>query len=293
LVKNSAALPAATREGGSVGEESTTSDKRHELTATPTVNEGEMSHFDEYLRQGEPDKKERAQNWRTAIGLQQVDGLTPSAYLIELARQNIEGEITMTEVNKRLEVYYKQKNKVSKQSEDDEQTYTEIPHAEGLIPRLKDAIQKFYEDDRRLFWESEDSTETPRHGMEQAAAFRIGHYFCNLLKDTEFGDYDVDMEYNKNEMQSKFVADGRVARPDLIVHSRWNNFPTNLLIVEFKQGLDADTDNDSEKLAFFTSKKHEYKYELGLLVELGKTATETRYTHFKNGVQQTDKMEQK
>ena len=36
-----------------------------------------MENFDEYLRQGEPDKAEKAKIWKTAIGLQQVDGLTP------------------------------------------------------------------------------------------------------------------------------------------------------------------------------------------------------------------------
>ena len=40
----------------------------------------DFSSFDEYLRQGEPSQKERAENWKTAIGLQAVDGLQPSAY---------------------------------------------------------------------------------------------------------------------------------------------------------------------------------------------------------------------
>ncbi|MDR1169471.1 MAG: cell filamentation protein Fic, partial [Prevotellaceae bacterium] len=47
--------------------------------------------FEEYIKQGEPDKKEKGIIWQTAIGLQQVDGLKPSAYLIETAKQNIEG----------------------------------------------------------------------------------------------------------------------------------------------------------------------------------------------------------
>jgi fido (protein-threonine AMPylation protein) len=74
--------------------------------------------FGEYLRQGEPDKKERAQNWRIAIGLQQVDGLTPSAYLIETARQNIEGEITIGEVKNRIDAYYKQQAKRNQNDSD-------------------------------------------------------------------------------------------------------------------------------------------------------------------------------
>lgn len=67
-----------------------------------------MENFDEYLRQGEPNKAEKAKVWKTAIGLQQVDGLTPSPYLIETARQNIEGDISLEEVKARIEQYYQQ-----------------------------------------------------------------------------------------------------------------------------------------------------------------------------------------
>jgi len=67
-----------------------------------------MENFDEYLRQGEPNKAEKAKVWKTAIGLQQVDGIKPSQYLIETAKQNIEGDITIDEVKKRIESYYQQ-----------------------------------------------------------------------------------------------------------------------------------------------------------------------------------------
>jgi fido (protein-threonine AMPylation protein)/biotin operon repressor len=67
-----------------------------------------MENFDEYLRQGEPNKAEKAKVWKTAIGLQQVDGLKPSEYLIETAKQNIEGDITFDEVKKLIENYYQQ-----------------------------------------------------------------------------------------------------------------------------------------------------------------------------------------
>lgn len=67
-----------------------------------------MDNFEEYLRQGEPNKAEKAKVWKTAVGLQQVDGLEPSEYLIETAKLNIEGEITIEEVKRRLDQYYKQ-----------------------------------------------------------------------------------------------------------------------------------------------------------------------------------------
>ena len=67
-----------------------------------------MNDFDQYIVQGEPEKKEKSFIWQTAIGLQQVDGLKPSEYLIELAKQNIAGDITIDEVKKRIDIYYKE-----------------------------------------------------------------------------------------------------------------------------------------------------------------------------------------
>ncbi|HNZ44093.1 MAG TPA: Fic family protein [Bacteroidales bacterium] len=67
-----------------------------------------MDNFEEYLRQGEPNKAEKAKVWKTAIGLQQVDGLKPSDYLIATARQNIEGDISIEKVKQLIDSYYKQ-----------------------------------------------------------------------------------------------------------------------------------------------------------------------------------------
>ena len=49
--------------------------------------------FDSYILQSEPEQQENGKLWQTAIGLQQVDGLTPSKYLYETATRNIDGEI--------------------------------------------------------------------------------------------------------------------------------------------------------------------------------------------------------
>lgn len=77
--------------------------------------------FDEYLRLGEPDKKRRAENWQIAIGLQAVDGLKPSQYLIETARRNIEGEISIEETKKLVSDYYIAKvNRTSNEESEEE-----------------------------------------------------------------------------------------------------------------------------------------------------------------------------
>lgn len=65
--------------------------------------------FDAYIRQGEPDKREKASIWRTAIGLQAVDGLQTSEYLLETALKHIEGEIDIDEARQLIQTYYQSK----------------------------------------------------------------------------------------------------------------------------------------------------------------------------------------
>ena len=64
--------------------------------------------FEEYLREKEPQKKEKGYAWHTAIGLQAVDGLETSDYLIDTAKKNIEGDITFEEANQLIHSYYKE-----------------------------------------------------------------------------------------------------------------------------------------------------------------------------------------
>ncbi len=71
----------------------------------------QYADFDEYFRQGEPSKREAAYAWSTAIGLQAVDGLKPSQYLLDVAKRNIEGDITIDEVREMLDSYYSSKAK--------------------------------------------------------------------------------------------------------------------------------------------------------------------------------------
>ena len=69
----------------------------------------EKDLFKEYIKESEPDKASKGYVWSTAIGLQAVDGLKPSKYLIDTAIQNIEGNITLKEAQKLIDSYYEQK----------------------------------------------------------------------------------------------------------------------------------------------------------------------------------------
>ena len=65
--------------------------------------------LEEYIKQGEPDRTEKSEAWQTAIGLQAVDGLNTSAYLLDTAKDHIEGKITIDEAQQRIHSYYEQR----------------------------------------------------------------------------------------------------------------------------------------------------------------------------------------
>ena len=90
-----------------------------------------MGLFEEYKNHPDKAVRERANNWGAAIGLQNVDGLSVSEFLIQLARQHIEGEITMEEVNQRLDEHYGHNNLHSS-------TYEIVPPNSEMIKRMKE-----------------------------------------------------------------------------------------------------------------------------------------------------------
>ena len=90
-----------------------------------------MIDFDTYIKMGEPGGKERAEAWKTAIGLQAVDGLKTSEYLNETAAKHIEGEITMEEVTQRLNEHYEYSKLYSS-------TYEIVPPNSEMIKRMKE-----------------------------------------------------------------------------------------------------------------------------------------------------------
>ena len=70
--------------------------------------------FKEYMKQSEPNKRDKGYAWHTAIGLQAVDGLKTSKYLIDTAIKNIEGDISIDEAQELLNTYYEENPKCYK-----------------------------------------------------------------------------------------------------------------------------------------------------------------------------------
>ena len=106
-----------------------------------------MRLFEEYKKHPDKDVRERANNWGAAIGLQNVDGLSVSEFLIQLARQQIEGKITMEEVTQRLNEHYKHRQLYSS-------TYEIVPPNSEIIQRMQEENDlrrpKMYEQDSAI-----------------------------------------------------------------------------------------------------------------------------------------------
>ena len=56
--------------------------------------------LEEYIKHGEPERTKKSEAWQTAIGLQVVDGLNTFEYLLDTAKDRIEGKITIDDVMK-------------------------------------------------------------------------------------------------------------------------------------------------------------------------------------------------
>ncbi|MCH5150985.1 MAG: Fic family protein, partial [Spirochaetales bacterium] len=89
--------------------------------------------FEEYTRQGEPEKTEKTYAWKTAIGLQDVDGLETSQYLLDTAKEHIEGNIDIEAANARIENYYEaRENRLGNEQDTEEADKVSVRIAQML-----------------------------------------------------------------------------------------------------------------------------------------------------------------
>ena len=66
------------------------------------------------------DSRDKGYSWHTAIGLQAVDGLKTSRYLIDTAIKNIEGDISLDEAQELLNSYYEENPKLDDEDRTEE-----------------------------------------------------------------------------------------------------------------------------------------------------------------------------
>ena len=91
----------------------------------------ELHEFEEYIKHVEPNKKQKCDAWKVAIGLQAVDGLTLSGFLLDTARREIEGEITIAEAEMLINSYYGSRKK----------QMVNTPQVEGKTPQVTPQVE--------------------------------------------------------------------------------------------------------------------------------------------------------
>lgn len=127
------------------------------------------------------------------------------------------------------------------------------------------ALRKLYRNDLILI---------QRRGMERSISFRFGLYFFQLTRNINWlRTFDIDLEYNKNGegVKATLRRPGGV-QPDFILHNRGSN-ESNVLIIEFKgwwNTLPRARELDRQKVEDFVNQDGEYKYGLGLLIEINR-----------------------
>ena len=143
---------------------------------------------------------------------------------------------------------------------------------DDVLALVQKSLKKLYTEQRYLI---------ENRVSERSIVFWFGVYFHDYLKDSEFSDYDLDIEYNRNLGDAKRTRHfPRGTFPDLILHRRGSN-QRNLLVMEFKPWWNNQRDRDIQKIKDFTHPEGNYNFELGLWVELGRN--EAAITKVSNG----------
>lgn len=158
----------------------------------------------------------------------------------------------------------------------------------GLYFAVKRAFNDLYRYDKHLICnmplEIINTGEIGKHYVgERSIVFRFAHYLQNeLVKAPKYATYNLDCEYNRNGVETKDLPSfPNGTFPDLIIHKRGKNYPTNLVVMEFKTYWNTDTARDVVKVKEFINKKGDYRYKYGLVVLIGKTLAETKFEVYK------------
>lgn len=215
-----------------------------------------MIDFEEYIRQGEPQKREKGLAWQTAIGLQAVDGLTTSDYLMQTACAHIEGDITIEEAKLLVDSYYQSKPTVQNEENRTEEAdkvstrITEILSEKSfnfspveyisIHKRLFSGIYKFAGNIRDY---NVSKKEWVLHGES------VIYSNASNLKETLDYDFALEKRFNYRGMElhetvchlAKFVADLWQIHP----FGEGNTRTTALFTIKYLRTLGFDVNNDT------------------------------------------------
>lgn len=212
--------------------------------------------LEEYIRQGEPQKREKGIAWQTAIGLQEVDGLKPSEYLIQTAQKHIEGDITIEEAKVLVDSYYQSK---PVRANDDDRT----EEADKVSTRIAEILSEksfsfslieYITIHRRLFegiykfaGEIRDYNISKKEWVLNSESVTYGNAIN--LRETLLFDIEQEKKFNYKGLNieqtvahlTKFVADLWQIHP----FGEGNTRTTALFVIKYLRTLGFEVNNDT------------------------------------------------
>lgn len=216
---------------------------------------GQLLDFEEYIRIAEPHKRERAYAWRTAIGLQAVDGLIVSDYLKETALRNIEGEITIDEARKLIKTYYQSKTK--REPDDDSKSEADKVSANisGILSRqtLDFTAKGFVALHRRIFdGVFKHAGELRNYDITKKEWVLRGDTVNYLNFEDLWSALDFDISQERAFSYKGLSADETVKHITGFVSGLWQIHPfgegntrtTAVFTIQYLRSIGFDVDND-------------------------------------------------
>lgn len=135
---------------------------------------------------------------------------------------------------------------------------------------VEKALEELYQHDEYLIVNRPTGSKSDCHVSERGIVFRFGIYFQQLLNNTVYKDFNIDVEYNRNMYEKKMLPSFLNGTfPDLILHKRGSN-DYNVLVLEFKTWWNSYTKEDINKIDQFIDKNGKYCYLLGASIVLEK-----------------------
>ena len=208
---------------------------------------------EEYDRITEPDKRYKGYVWKTAIGLQQVDGLEPSEYLLKTAQRNVDGDISFSEAKGLIESYYE-----SRQEREDGRT----EEADKVSARIAEILaersfvfspQQYISIHKRLFegiYRHAGKIRDYNISKEEWVLDGDTVTYGNAMDLREMLNYDIKLE--KEFSYRGLTADQRIEHIARFVSNLWqihafgegNTRTTAVFLIEYLRTLGYDVEND-------------------------------------------------
>lgn len=217
--------------------------------------------FEEYSKEKEPAKYYKSYAWKTAIGLQKVDGLEPSEYLIQTAEQNINGDISFDDAHALISSYYKTSKSKAERTEEADKVSVRIAQIISENSFVFSPVE-FMNIHKRLFegiyshaGKIRDYNITKDEWVLDGDTIMYGNAF-NLRETLEY-DFSVEKNFNYKGLSTKQII-SHIAR---FISNLWqihifgegNTRTTAVFLIKYlgKLGFNATNDIFAEHSWYF------------------------------------------